>query len=492
MNCEKAVHMIDDLVFAKAGRHLDHAERLIIKASWLDLDYKEIAEKSPYTVDRLQRDIGRKLWILLTGIMGNGEKVTKKRLRAILEQRMPLPGNHPLDSEDSSKISVIGQLQPDNTLPHILGGQFPDISSFYGRGSELAMLKKAIVENRCVALIGVAGIGKSAIAAKLLDCVHAGPGVEFEYIILKSISYAPLLTELVSDLLKLLTEVSELDLPETEQGQISVLISFFQTHRCLLVLDAAEAVLQGDRNTSLNPYGEKYADYGVFIRRLVEGKHESCLMLNSREPFNDINKLQRSRRANCCSIKLEGLDSTAARKILKAKGLTDEHRWDDLIEFYLGNPEAIEIAASRIKDFFNGSVADSLNYRTTVGYEIFREALAQQFCNPGRLTYLEKQIMLYLADKVVEFPNSLILFSSLLEELKILAKNSVSVSGLIEALTALHERSLIELCKNKETGELFIGLKNIVRRCVPKEKKVVLVESPHSLGWNDQPVGLLV
>ncbi len=490
MNFEEAVHVIDDLVFAKAGRHLDQAERLIIEASWLDLDYKEIAEKSPYTVDRLQRDIGRKLWILLTGIMGNGEKVTKKRLRSILEQKMLMPENHPLDSSDSSKISDASQLQPDNTLPHILGDQLPDISSFYGRDSELAMLKKAIVENRCVALIGVAGIGKSALAAKLLEVVHAGQ--EFDYIIWKSISHAPSLIELVSDLLILVAGVSELNLTETAQYQVSVLINFFQTHRCLLVLDAAEAVLQGDRNTSLNPYGEKYADYGVFIRRLVEGKHESCLVLNSREPFNDINKLQRSRRANCCSIKIEGLNPSAARKILQAKGLDDEHKWDDLIEFYLGNPEAIELAASRIKDFFNGSVANSLNYKTTVGYEIFREALAQQFCSPGRLTYLEKQIMLYLAEKTVEFPNSSILFSKLLAEIKVLVKNPISVSGLIEALTALHERSLIELCKNNETGELFIGLKNIVRRCVPKNQKVLVVDPLQLFGWNDHPAGLLV
>lgn len=487
VNFEEALRVVDELVFAKAGRHLDDAEKTVVEAAWEDKDYKEIAEKSPYTAERLQRDVGRKLWILLTGILGNGQKVTKKRLRGILEQRMSTPGSSfPYGSEGISKggddISDMSQLSRSNTLSHVIGGQPPDVSRFYGRSTELATLKKAIVENCCVAIIGVAGIGKSTLAAKLIEVVHAEPRFGFDCFIWKSISHAPPLSELVSSLLKLLVEPPELNLLENTEGQVSSLIEVLQTRRCLLVLDAAEAVLQGDRNTSLNPYGEQYADYGAFIRRVVEEKHQSCLVLTSQEPFNDINKLYRSRRASCCSLKVEGLDLEAAMKILQAEGLTDEPKWEKLLESYLGNPAAIEQAASKIKSFFNGEVANFLNYKTTLAYEIFREALAQQFCSPGRLTYLEKQIMLYLAERIAEFPSRSILFSKLIYELNLLPKKTVSLPGLIEALTALNERSLIELAKDKETGELFISLKSIVRRYVLQDSEELVGDFTQAFG----------
>ena len=486
VNFEEAFRVVDELVFAKAGRHLDDAEKTVVEAAWEDKDYKEIAEESPYTAERLQRDVGRKLWILLTGILGNGQKVTKKRLRGILEQRMSTSGSSfPYVSEGISKesddISDMSQLSRSNTFSYVIGGQPPDVSRFYGRSTELATLKKAIVENCCVAIIGVAGIGKSTLAARLVEVIHADPQFGFDCFIWKSISHAPPLSELVSSLLKLLVP-SELDLLKNTEGQVSLLIEVLQTRRCLLVLDAAEAVLQGDRNTSLNPYGEKYADYGAFIRRVVEEKHQSCLVLTSQEPFNDINKLHRSRRANCCSLKVEGLDLEAAMKILQAEGLTDETKWEKLLESYLGNPAAIEQAANKIKSFFNGKVANFLNYKTTLAYEIFREALGQQFCSPGRLTYLEKQIMLYLAERIAEFPSRSILFSKLIYDLNLVPKKTVSLPGLIEALTALSERSLIELHKNEETGELVISLKSIVRRYVLQDSKEVVGDFTKAFG----------
>lgn len=453
MNSEEAFKAIDNLVLAKAGRHLDHAEKIIIEAAWEDKDYKEIAENSSYTLDQLQRDVGRKLWILLTGILGNGERVTKKRLRGILEQRITMSTSSHLSKSDRSEVKKF-------QIPRV-GGQPPDISSFYGRVPELAMLKELVVENRCVVIYGAATIGKSALTAKLLKDIGMSPQSGFDCLLWKSIHSAPSLEVLITDLIELLAPQleSQLNLPAHSQSQISVLLKYLQSHRCLLVLDGVEVILQGDRT---NPYGEQYAEYGVFFRRLVEDLQQSCLVLTSRLPLSDLMRLQRSGRL-VHSLKIEGLNLKTAMQILRSKNLTDEDKWGELLQPYTGNPLAIKLAADWIKDFFGGSVAKFLKLTTVLDNSIFQEALRQQLGEPGNLTHLERQIVLYLAQKLANSAEA-IAFTQLLSDMKVQINPTVSTSELKEALEFLRQRSLID--KDITDGEVHFTLQPLVKKYV--------------------------
>lgn len=455
MNSEEAFKAIDDLVLAKAGRHLDQAEKIIIEAAWEDKEYKEIAENSPYTLDQLQRDVGRKLWILLTGILGNGERVTKKRLRGILERRTAISNSSHLSKLDTSEVNKF-------QIP-IVGGQPPDISSFYGRVPELAMLKELVCENRCVVIYGAVGIGKSALTAKLLKDIGTSPQSGFDCLLWKSIHSAPSLQDLITELIELLDPQleSQLNLPAHSQAQISVLLKYLQSHRCLLVLDGVEVILQGDRT---NPYGEQYAEYGAFFRRLVADLQQSCLVLTSRFPLSDLMRLQRSGML-VHSMKIEGLNLKTAMQILRSKKLTDENNWGELLQPYTGNPLAINIAADWIKDFFGGSVAKFLKLTTVLDNSIFQEALRQQLGEPGGLTDLEKQIVLYLAEKLANSVEAIAL-TQLLSDMKAQMNPTVSTSELKEALESLDERSLIELIKDVTDGEVHFNLKPLVKKYV--------------------------
>lgn len=463
---EEALRVLNGLVFAKTGKHLTHAETIVVKAAWFDLDYKEVAAQNlSYSVDYLQRNIGRRLWVLLTGILGNGEKVSKKRLRSILERR----------------IAVLPDFQshfgstPASTTTNTCGcvfGQLPNTSSFYGRDKELDQLRELTAKNRCLVLYGPVGIGKSALTAKLLQKISAEPQQKFEYLVWKPVPYGPSLQSLLTDLLK---AVQEPDLPESIQEQIALLIEVFQTQPCLIVLDAAEAWLRKDRNTSYNPYDDNYTEYGMFFRRISEEKHSSCILLTSREPFKDLMKLERSGRPSY-SFKLEGLDLKAAKEILHSRGLTDEQRWEELLEPYLGNPEAIKLVASRIENFCNGSVAQFLKYKTALISEIYREILSQQ-CQPGRLTHLEKQIVLYLVEKMIDTSVDSLgrtSFSQLVSDMQIRMKNTTSLSNLMEAVEALNYRSLIVVSKDPETKEFLLKLPILVKQYVLKEKRDAL------------------
>lgn len=444
MNAKEAIQAIDDLVFAKQGRWLEEPEKIVLRSAWLDLDYKDIAENSLYDINLLQRRVAPKLWVLLTGILGSGEKVTKKRLRGIVEKQILLADKEPAKWNEAAA-----------GVP-ILSGNLPDTSNFYGRTPELAMLKELIAQERCVAIVGTAGVGKSALVAKLVQTLRMG-SYEFNNFIWKSVSYSPLLTDLVADLLRILaySENQELDLPESIQARTSKLFDYLRSHRCLVILDSAESLLQGDRNTDSNAYGRQYAEYGTFFNRIIEEQHQSCLLLTSREPFIDFNRLQKKGQP-VRTVKLEGLGKEAL-EIFRLYGLTNEDKWGDLIQTYRGNPLSLKMLAEKIQRFFCGSVKDFLDFQTVLMTDIFQESLDELFEEKGRLTILEKRIMFYLTEELAQESVNSITLSELLKNFKNRQKCEVTTSEVLEAIEALYERSLIEQERN-DSKEVLLSL----------------------------------
>jgi hypothetical protein len=444
VNAKEAIQAIDDLVFAKQGRWLEEPEKIVLRSAWLDLDYKDIAENSLYNINLLQRRVAPKLWVLLTGILGSGEKVTKKRLRGIVEKQILLADKEPAKWNEAAA-----------GVP-ILSGNLPDTSNFYGRTPELAMLKELIAQERCVAIVGTAGVGKSALVAKLVQTLRMG-SYEFNNFIWKSVSYSPLLTDLVADLLRILaySENQELDLPESIQARTSKLFDYLRSHRCLVILDSAESLLQGDRNTDSNAYGRQYAEYGTFFNRIIEEQHQSCLLLTSREPFIDFNRLQKKGQP-VRTVKLEGLGKEAL-EIFRLYGLTNEDKWGDLIQTYRGNPLSLKMLAEKIQRFFCGSVKDFLDFQTVLMTDILQESLDELFEEKGRLTILEKRIMFYLTEELAQESVNSITLSELLKNFKNRQKCEVTTSEVLEAIEALYERSLIEQERN-DSKEVLLSL----------------------------------
>ncbi|MCL6752543.1 AAA family ATPase [Nostoc sp. CCCryo 231-06] len=444
MNAKEVIQIIDDLVFAKQGRWLEEPEKIVLRSAWLDLDYKDVAENSLYDINLLQRRVAPKLWVLLTGILGNGEKVTKKRLRGILEKQIVVADKKPAKSNEAAA-----------GLP-ILAGNLPDVSNFYGRTPELAMLKELIAQERCVAIIGTAGIGKSALVVKLVQALRM-ESYEFNGFIWKSISYSPLLTDLVADLLRILADLEkqELDLPESIQARISKMFDYLRSRRYLVILDSAESLLQGDRNTRENAYGKQYTEYATFFNRVIEEQHQSCFLLTSREPFIDFNRLQK-RGQPVRTVKLEGLGKEAL-ELFRFHGLTDEDKWGDLIQTYRGNPLSLKILVDKIQNFCGGSVEKFLNFQTVLMTDIFQDSLDNLFEEKGRLTILEKQIMFHLAEELTQESGNSIGLSRLLKKIKERQQSEVTTSEVLEAIEALYARSLIEQEIN-DSQEVLLSL----------------------------------
>ncbi len=304
-------------------------------------------------------------------------------------------------------------------------GEAPDTVNFYGRIDELETLKQWIVEDNCriVALLGMGGLGKTALSVKLVELLQH----DFNYIIWRSLSEAPKLETVLVDIIKFLSNHQEADLKGSVSDKITLLINYLRHSRCLLILDNFESILQDGFHAG--SYREDYEDYGVFVQRIGELSHQSCLVITSRTKPEEI-AVQEGENLPIRSLLLKGLEQSEALKILKDKGLEgSEDEMSELIELYSGNPLALKIVSTFIKDLFNGNISEFLSQRLApfVGIE---DLLDSQF---NRLSALEQEIMYWLAinrepvyvkdliDDMVEKP----MFSSLIESLENLKRRSL-------------------------------------------------------------------
>ena len=298
-------------------------------------------------------------------------------------------------------------------------GEAPDVSVFYDRTEELTILGQWIVTDRCrlVALLGMGGIGKTALSVKLAQLVQS----EFEYVIWRSLRNAPSLETLLSDLVGFVSDFQE------TSGEIGRLIHYLRASRCLLILDNLEAILKPGY---AGQFRNGYEGYGELLRVIGETAHSSCLILTSREKPSEITANEGVELA-VRSLRLSG-SNEAARALLGAKGLTgDETQKQHLCDRYGNNPLAVKIVATSIRDLFDGEIGAFLQQDTLV-FNSVRRLLDQQF---ERLSPREKSIMYWLAINRE---------GTTIAELESDMVPAVARGKLLEALESLWARTLIE------------------------------------------------
>ncbi|MEW5959909.1 MAG: NB-ARC domain-containing protein, partial [Chloroflexota bacterium] len=306
-------------------------------------------------------------------------------------------------------------------------GGTPEIGVFYGRQAELAELKRWLITDRCrlVAVLGMGGVGKTALAAQLTHELAA----QFEGAIWRSLLNAPPLTEILRAWLQFLSAQQVTDLPASLDERLALLLDYLHRQRWLLVLDNVEGVLQGgDRAGSYRP---GYEEYGQLIQRLGEARHQSCVLLTSRERPKGFARLEGDTTL-VRLLPLAGLDAKAGQEILKARGLSGPAETGAiLVERYSGNPLALKLVAETIQELFAGDIAAFLTEETLV-FDDIRDVLDQQF---ARLSALEREIMVWLAIER-ETVSAQVLWDNLLRP--------ESRRAFLEALRSLQRRSLLE------------------------------------------------
>lgn len=349
-----------------------------------------------------------------------GSSYEKGLLRLIETLRNILPSSllspQYVGTEQSSAIQT--NIESVTSMPYIDWGNAPDVPVFFGRKKEMAILKQWIIEDHCrlVTIVGMPGIGKTQLSLQLsqgdtsktkssLKLGKGGIGKtdltlklargiqnQFEYVIWRRLLNAPRITDMLADLIRVLSNQQEISLPDTVEGQISRLLFYLHHHRCLLIFDNAETILEG--GTQAGQYLAGYEDYGQLFRQIAEVPHKSCLLLTSREKPQEIALLEGPTRP-IRSLELAGLDYENSKRIFKIAGQFQgsDKDWQDLTEFYNGNPLALELAAKHILKVFAGNIAAFLKEHKQI-FSSLRDLLNWYFT---RLDEYEKEVMYWLA-----------------------------------------------------------------------------------------------
>jgi len=272
----------------------------------------------------------------------------------------------------------------------------PSQQAFYGREKELEQLQDLILGKsavRCLAIVGIGGVGKTSIAIELVEWIKG----EFEYVHWYSFQTPAeeTFSNIMMDCLRFFSEEPEKDVEGDANSKLDFFISCLEKHRCLLILDNFESLLKS--GNLVGEYTDGYEEYGKLLNLVCSRQHRSCLVLTSREKPDEV---ARHEGTVVKSWTLAGVGDEDARKILRDKGLMVENdAWRKLVQLYSGNPFALQLVSPSIRDVFGGDIEAFLNsleekQEQVVVVSVVHDLLAQQF---QRLSDIEKEVMYWLA-----------------------------------------------------------------------------------------------
>ncbi|GET35530.1 NB-ARC domain-containing protein [Microseira wollei] len=405
----------------------------------LSLNWKEIADVG---IDTSLSELDSKT---------NGSKISEALpLRSCSQAE---PGNEVWKAEPGNEVSHLEILRSRKDL-----GEAPDVSLFYGRQQEIATLEQWILHDRCrlVAILGVGGIGKTALSAKFVSEIADN----FEYVVWRSLRNSPPLEEILTELIQFFTPPQHVNLPATEYSIVSRFLDYLRQHRCLIVLDNCESILK--ESTCVGEYKSGYEGYGYLLKCIGETQHQSCVVLTSREKPSELVQME-GERLSVRSLRLNGLSELEGYKILETKGYSGSvAELKPLVERYSGNPLALKVIATTITELFDNNIAEFLNQETIIFGEIWK-LISEQF---DRLSPVETQVMYWLA-----IEREWTSFQDIRENIF----PSVARRELLEAIASLQRRSLIEKQSSSFTQQPVI-MEYITNRLIEQVQAEIKTE----------------
>ncbi|MDX2211854.1 MAG: NACHT domain-containing protein [Oculatellaceae cyanobacterium bins.114] len=449
MEAEEALSFVDGLL-SRQGKRLTDLQRFVFLGTWAGKDYKIIHQEHEdrCSLDHLKRNVGYQLWKLLSEVLG--EKVSKSTLQncvyrarqqanegAIGAAPYPVSGeqemSHSASEEESaqgrspvsmSAIDLTDTLFPLTPYPCIDWGEAPFANPFYTHTSLLNRLNDVVRVNLCrlLSLYGVSGFGKTAIALQLALKVRD----QFEFVIWRSLKQAPLLPDVLADLTYHCSGHQE------SNGDLTCFMQYMTQHRCLIILDGFEAVLESGVHDG--SYKAEYKAYGDLLRQVAVTTHESCLIITSWENPKEISETE-GNHGYVHSVAVKGLGATGTQELLIDKRcLGTDYQWREIARRYWGHPFILSAIATTIREVFGGNVAWFLEqFSDPLIPEEMYPRLAQQL---RRLSEAEQSIVEYLQQMGEPVA---------LRDLQQALQQQMSGIELMKVLRSLNRRALVEV-----------------------------------------------
>ncbi|WP_293341599.1 LuxR family transcriptional regulator [Mycobacterium sp.] len=235
------------------------------------------------------------------------------------------------------------EFPPLRTAKDIAAHNLPShLTSFVGRGVQLAEVAKLLTENRLVSLTGAGGSGKTRLAVQVANQVTGNYDDGVWYVDLAPITDPDLVVMAVA---------RALGLPdEPGRSTMETLLRFVRDRHLLVVLDNCEHLLDA---------------CAELVVSLLSGSPGLTLLATSREPIGATGEV--TWRVPSLSLADEAIELFADRARLAQVdfAITDENAATvvEVCQRLDGMPLAIELAAARVRALSPAEILDSLHDR---------------------------------------------------------------------------------------------------------------------------------
>ncbi len=444
LNIEQIIEIADNQVFEHQGQHLNDLQRAILEGTLQGRSYADIAKEHQHS-EKYIKDSASKLWKSLSQAVG--KKVNKFNVKStlgrcsfsstnIFKGIQINSGNIFKESAPSPENDEIIHKQ-EKITSHLDLKDAPEIGDFYGRKVELSLLQQKILPGKCnlINLLGIRGIGKTALALKLVDNIKEN----FEFVIYKSLKSLPSLTQLITETIYLNDQVIQ----DNSLHQLSQFKKAIEKHSYLIIIDDVNYIFS--KHQVSGKYQQGCEEYGNLFRLLSTTKHRSCVIINSSEEIRELSKPQND-HSHVFTLELLGLDNDGVN-ILKKFGLKNEENYQKLLNIYQGNPQYLQIIGYLIQELFAGDTNKFLQLDQPF-IDIELTAFLEQ--SSDILTPLEVELLHFIASQ-----NGSILLSEL--------ENSHQVyEPILSSIQSLKRRFLISTQQINE--ELSLEISPVMRK----------------------------
>jgi WD40 repeat protein/transcriptional regulator with XRE-family HTH domain len=301
----------------------------------------------------------------------------------------------------------------------------PDVLGFVGREAELDTLRGWVLDERCrlIGVLGMGGIGKTSVAARLAQDVAPA----FQRVYWRGLRNAPSLNEWMTGAISFLSGQRSAP-PDGEMARLTELLHLMNEQPCLLILDNFETVLEpGQRE---GRYRDGFAGYGAVLQAVGETRHQSCVVVTSREAPSELTVLggQAVR-----TLELDGLGVPEGQVLLANKRLTgSDADWDNLVSRFGGNGLALKLVGESIRQVFGGDIGVFLAESGSAVFGGIRRLLAEQI---DRSSAFEQNLL-----RVLAIEREPVTLAQLMADVA----PRLGRGAVLEALMALLRRSLVE------------------------------------------------
>lgn len=432
MNLAQIIKTTERISLKTKERRLTDAEIIALKAAWEDIGYEEAIRRSggAYSESYVRSDAGRKLWLTLSEYFG--KKINKASLRSYFE-------NHPefLTTEKNSSS--------------ILGGYPPVIEDLIGRQSELKELQHLSKTEQCIFINGIAGVGKTCLAAKAISEIHQQSS-RFKYYVWLPVHYKPSLFELLDCLMGYLGGATG---PTYQKNRSSAFIQFLQRHQCLIVLDEADSMVGLESS-------QESSEYQSFVRRLIEEQHQSCVLMTSRTLVEELSRYK-SVNFPCENMHLAALTPKEVQQLVESQDITFDDDWAEMVASCMGNPQLLHSVLRKVSNLLGGQPG-LVNQKTSLALNEFEYRLDKIFVNATDIKDLEILVLCQIATfNGAQRGIPLIPFAQAIAE----KHPDISELDVLNSVERLQRHNLLSLETNDGFSEIIMG--SILKKYIMRE-----------------------